>query len=181
MNTKKDMLPQTSDTKSSKKSGSKKIFVLDTSVILYNHASFYSFDDNDIAIPITVLEELDNFKKGNEIKNFEAREFIRIIDRLSHKKNLTDWVAIDNGKGGSFRVILDQPHEQKVQQIFGGYKNDHRILNAALTLKEIYPERKVILVSKDINLRIKAKALNLQAEDFETGKIKDIENLDPGK
>ncbi|MGB4284857.1 MAG: PIN domain-containing protein, partial [Bacteroidales bacterium] len=71
------MLPQTSDTKSSKKSGSKKIFVLDTSVILYNHASFYSFDDNDIAIPITVLEELDNFKKGNEIKNFEAREFIR--------------------------------------------------------------------------------------------------------
>ncbi len=181
MNTKNDTIPQSSKNKSTKKSASKKIFVLDTSVILYNHSSFYSFDDNDIAIPITVLEELDNFKKGNEIKNFEAREFIRIIDRLSHKKNLTDWVSIDNNKGGSFRVVLDVPHEQKVQQIFGGYKNDHRILNAALTLKEMYPNRKVILVSKDINLRIKAKALNLQAEDFETGKIKDVESLDPGK
>ena len=62
---------------------SKKIYVLDTSVILYNHNSIYSFDDNDVAIPITVLEELDNFKKGNDTKNFEAREFIREMDRLS--------------------------------------------------------------------------------------------------
>ena len=61
----------------------KKIFVLDTSVILYNHNSINSFEDNNIAIPISVLEELDNFKKGNETKNFEAREFIRILDKLS--------------------------------------------------------------------------------------------------
>ena len=66
-----------------KKSKVAKIFVLDTSVILYNHNAIYSFEDNDIAIPITVLEELDNFKKGNDTKNFEAREFIRIMDRLS--------------------------------------------------------------------------------------------------
>jgi len=63
----------------------KKIFVLDTSVILYNHNSIHSFEDNDVAIPITVLEELDNFKKGNDSKNFEAREFIRIMDSLSEK------------------------------------------------------------------------------------------------
>ena len=61
----------------------KKIFVLDTSVILYNHYAIYSFADNDVAIPITVLEELDYFKKGNETKNFETREFIRIMDRRS--------------------------------------------------------------------------------------------------
>ena len=164
-----------------KKNGVKKIFVIDTSVILYNHNSIYSFDDNDIAIPITVLEELDNFKKGNETKNFEAREFIRAMDKLSHNKNLNNWIPLDNGKGGSLKVILDEHHMQKVQQIFGGFKNDHRILNAALTLKTEFSDRKVIIVSKDINLRIKAKALDLQAEDFETGKIKDVEKLDPGK
>ena len=62
------------------KTATNKIFVLDTSVILYNHNAMNEFDDNDVAIPITVLEELDNFKKGNTIKNFEAREFIRFLD-----------------------------------------------------------------------------------------------------
>ncbi len=163
-----------------KKNGNKKIFVLDTSVILYNHNSINSFDDNDIAIPITVLEELDNFKKGNENKNFEAREFIREMDKLSGKKNLQDWIPLLNAKG-RLKVVVDERQELQIQQVFGGFKNDHRILNAALTIRGQYPDKKVIMVSKDINLRIKAKALNLLAEDFETGKIKDIDNLDPGK
>ncbi|OFY13765.1 MAG: phosphate starvation-inducible protein PhoH [Bacteroidetes bacterium GWE2_42_24] len=166
-----------------KKNGSKspkKIFVLDTSVILYNHDAINSFDDNDIAIPITVLEELDNFKKGNEMKNFEAREFIRILDRLSEKKLISDWVPLENRKGGRFRIVIDERSSSDVQQIFGGYKNDHRILSAALMLREQNPERKVIMVSKDINLRIKAKSLGLQAEDFETGKIKDLDLLYKG-
>lgn len=159
----------------------KKIFVLDTSVILYNHDAVNSFDDNDIAIPITVLEELDNFKKGNETKNFEAREFIRILDRLSEKKSVQDWVPLENKRGGRFRIVIDERSHTDVQQIFGGFKNDHRILSAALMLREQNPDRKVIMVSKDINLRIKAKALNLQAEDFETGKIKDLDLLYKGK
>lgn len=163
------------------KNGNRKIFVLDTSVILYNHRSIYSFQDNDIAIPITVLEELDNFKKGNETKNYEAREFIREMDKLSFKRNLNEWIPLGEPGAGSLKVILDEHNAQTVQHIFGGYKNDHRILNAALILKQQYPDRKVILVSKDINLRIKGKALGLQAEDYETGKIKDIESLDTGK
>ena len=77
-------------TKVKRDSKKKKIFVLDTSVILYNHDSINNFEDNDVAIPITVLEELDNFKKGNDTKNFEAREFIRIIDSLSDNATLTD-------------------------------------------------------------------------------------------
>ena len=80
-----------------KKEKQKKIFVLDTSVILHNHDSINSFEDNDVAIPITVLEELDNFKKGNDNKNFEAREFIRIIDKLSGKYTLQNWINL-NGK-----------------------------------------------------------------------------------
>src|SRR5210317_714914 len=159
-----------------------KIFVLDTSVILYNHNAIYSFEDNDVAIPITVLEELDHFKKGNETKNFETREFIRIMDRLSTNNSLQNWIPIDRPKSGYFKVIMQERHETlDATQVFGENNADHRILNATLTLVEEHPEKKVTLVTKDINLRLKAKSLNIPAEDFETGKIKDVESLYTGR
>jgi len=164
-----------------KPANEKKIFVLDTSVILYNHNSIRSFDNNDVAIPITVLEELDNFKKGNDIKNFEAREFIRIIDTLSADFTLQDWIPLDFKNSGNFRVVINGKGETDACKILGEDKPDHRILNAALSMKNQYPGRKVILVTKDINLRLKAKSLNIIAEDFETGKIKDIDSLYTGK
>ncbi|HNW69213.1 MAG TPA: PhoH family protein [Bacteroidales bacterium] len=164
-----------------KPANEKKIFVLDTSVILYNHNSIRSFDNNDVAIPITVLEELDNFKKGNDIKNFEAREFIRIIDTLSADFTLQDWIPLDFKNSGNFRVVINGKGETDACKILGEDKPDHRILNAALSMKNQYPDRKVILVTKDINLRLKAKSLNIIAEDFETGKIKDIDSLYTGK
>ncbi len=166
-----------------KKKSSKKIFVLDTSVILYNHNALNSFEDNDVVIPITVLEELDNFKKGNEIKNFEAREFIRIMDRLSSRGTLQDWIQLEFPKAGMFRVQMDEVPEKGMDAIklFGDDKPDHRILNAAIRLSEEKPGYKVILVTKDINLRIKAKALDIPSEDFETGKIKDLDSLYSGK
>ncbi len=159
----------------------KKIFVLDTSVILYNHNAIRSFDDNDVAIPITVLEELDNFKKGNDTINFEAREFIRIIDRLSNKATLTRWISLGMPKGGKFKVVMNEQSELDAVKVFGENKPDHRILNAALVMIAENPLKKVILVSKDVNLRLKAKSLNIPAEDFETGKIKDVEGLYSGK
>jgi PhoH-like ATPase len=160
----------------------KKIFVIDTSVILYNHNAINCFDDNDVALPITVLEELDNFKKGNDTINFEAREFIRIIDRLSEKSTLQRWTALTRAKGGGkFKVIMNEKADIDARHVFGDNKPDHKILNAALSLVKEFPERKVILVSKDINLRLKAKALNITAEDFLTGKIKDVEGLYTGK
>lgn len=161
-------------------SKSKKIFVLDTSVILYNHNAINEFDDNDVAIPITVLEELDNFKKGNTIKNFEAREFIRFLDSISGKTTMKNWRRLNGPEKGRFKVIMDENSRLDARQIFDDNKPDHRILNAAIKLKEDYPDRKVILVSKDINLRLKAKSLSLQAEDFETGKVKNIESLYTG-
>lgn len=164
-----------------KKIKEKKIFVLDTSVILYNHSSINSFADNDVAIPITVLEELDNFKKGNDTKNFEAREFIRIIDKLSDNKPITDWIKLKHPKSGYFKVVMDAHSKLDAEKVFEMKKADHRILNAALKLKEDYPKRQVVLVSKDINLRLKAKALNVVAEDFLTGKILDVESLYTGK
>ncbi len=159
----------------------KKIFVLDTSVILYNHQAIYSFEDNDVAIPITVLEELDHFKKGNDTKNFEAREFIRIMDSLSLHHSLQKWIPIDRPNHGRFKVVL-QEHTNGLDatQIFGENCADHRILNTAISLSHEFPRKKIILVTKDINLRLKAKSLNITAEDFKTGKIKDLESLHVG-
>ena len=164
-----------------KKKSKKKIFVLDTSVIIYNHNSIHSFEENDVAIPITVLEELDNFKKGNDTKNFEAREFIRIIDKLSKNNSLQDWIPLNGKTKGNFKVIMHEQSEIDAEKIFGERKADHRILNAALRLVQENPSQKVILVSKDVNLRLKAKSLNIAAEDFSTGKIKDVEFLYSGK
>jgi PhoH-like ATPase len=157
-----------------------KIFVLDTSVIIYSHDSIMNFQEHDVAIPITTLEELDNFKKGNDTKNFEAREFIRLIDNLSADHNLQDWIPL-NGKGrGSFKVIMDFNSDLDARKVFNDNKNDHKILNAALLLQQQEPKKNIILVSKDINLRLKAKALNITAEDYETGKIKNVSSLFTG-
>ena len=162
--------------------GPKKIFVLDTSVILYNHNSINSFDDNDVAIPITVLEELDQFKKGNDTINFEAREFIRIMDRLSDNASLQSWIPLENGNKGKFKVVMPGNGDLPVnaEQVFGERKGDHRILNAAISLRKEYPDRRVVMVTKDVNLRIKAKALELPAEDFLTGKIENVDSLYSG-
>ena len=165
------------------KAKSKKLFVLDTSVILYSHDAILNFQEHDIGIPITVLEELDNFKKGNDNKNFEAREFIRLIDNLSKGHKLQEWIPI-NGKGrGKFKVLMPDVSDKKLNAeiIFGDNKPDHKILNTALGLQAEMPDKKVILVTKDINLRLKAKSLNLIAEDYETGKIKDVGSLYTGK
>ena len=159
----------------------KKIFVLDTSVILYDHSSVKNFQDNDVVLPITVLEELDNFKKGNDTKNFEAREFIRYIDTISEKGNISEGIEIDGKKKGKLTVMMNASPKLDACKVFSDSKNDHKILNTALYLSEQHPSETVVLVSKDINLRIKAKSLNLKAEDYETGKIKDIEGLYTGK
>ncbi len=160
----------------------KKTFVLDTSVILYDHNSINNFDEHDVAIPITVLEELDNFKKGNDTKNFEAREFIRFVDNLSGEHKLQDWIPLEGKNKGRIKVLMiTRSNGLDAEKIFDERKADHKILNAALSLQAELPDQKVIMVTKDINLRLKAKALNLNAEDYETGKIKDVDTLHTGK
>lgn len=160
----------------------RKIFVLDTSAILFDHNAFFNFKEHDVAIPITVLEEIDRFKKGNDVINFEAREFIRSIDKLSAESSLQDWIPLNGPTRGKFRVLMhEKSHTVDADIVFGERKADHSIINAALGLQEEYPARKVVLVSKDINLRLKARSLNLASEDYETGKIKDIRDLYTGK
>lgn len=159
----------------------RKIYVLDTSVILHDHNAIKCFEDNDIAIPITVLEELDNFKKGNDTKNYEAREFIRFLDKLAEKhSSLQKWVKI-NDKKGRFKIIHHAENVIHTDEVFQEHKADHQILSAALSLQKKSPKENVILVTKDINLRLKAKALNLKSEDFKSGKVTDVKNLFTGK
>ncbi|MFN7313253.1 MAG: PhoH family protein [Bacteroidota bacterium] len=163
-----------------KKAPERKIFVLDTSVFLYDHKCITNFQEHDVAIPITVLEELDNFKKGNDTINYEAREFIRFLDKLSGQYTLTDWIPI-NGRGrGKFKVQFHERTSVDAEVVFGERKADHRILNAAIAIQQKEKGRKVILVTKDVNLRLKAKALNITAEDYETGKIKNLDALHTG-
>lgn len=160
----------------------KKIYVLDTSVILYDHKAIKNFKDNDIALPLPVLEELDNFKKGNDTKNFEARSFIRSIDEMSRDYLLNDWVPLGDEGKGKFKVVMKENlNGVDAVKSFGDEKNDNKILNAALTMKHENPDTKVVLVSKDICLRMKAKALKLNAEDYETGKVKNVDSLYTGK
>ena len=156
----------------------KKVFVLDTSVLLHDHQSITNFVKNDVAIPITVLEELDKFKIGNDTKNFSAREVIRFIDKLSGNASLQEWIPL--GKGlGKFKIILDtNPEGINAEDVYARGKNDHKIINAALHLKNELPKSDIVLITKDINLRIKSKALGIIAEDYETGKV-DTDNIQP--
>ncbi len=155
-----------------------KIFVIDTSVILHDHNAIHNFDEHDIAIPITVLEELDNFKKGNDTKNYEAREFIRFLDKLSNESTLDDWIPLDGKNKGKIKIVLNSEIKDKdATVIFGDNKADHQILNVALGLKETMNGRQVVMVTKDINLRLKAKALAVIAQDYQSGKINDVHTL----
>lgn len=148
-----------------------KTYVLDTSVLLHDHQSLISFKGNNVAIPITVLEELDKFKIGNDTKNFAAREVIRFIDKLIGNEDLNKWKKL-GPELGKFKVVLDHsPVDLNAEYIFSVGKNDHKIINAGLALKESDANNEIILVTKDINLRIKAKALGLKSEDYETGKV----------
>jgi len=158
-----------------------KLFVLDTSVILYDANAILSFKEHDVAIPITVLEELDQFKKGDTVVNLQAREFIRQLDKLSSADLLQEWIALDGSELGKLRVVVEEAASVDARKVFGTDKNDHRILNTALALAEREPGREVILVSKDINLRLKARALNLHAEDYQTVRVEDVDHLYSGK
>ncbi len=153
----------------------RKIFVLDTSVILYDHSAIECFQEHDVAIPIQVLEELDTFKKGNDTINYEAREFIRHLDDIAKRDVLTDWIPLNGPTKGKFKVVAKHDlNGVDATKVFDDGKADHQILNATLTLQRQNEGRKVVLVTKDIALRLKAKSLNILAEDYLTGRVRDV-------
>jgi PhoH-like ATPase len=159
----------------------RKIFVIDTSVILYDHQALDSFEEHDVAIPITVLEELDQFKKGNSDLNRNAREFIRRLDEFSADKLLQSWLPLEGTGGGRVRVVMPPASGNGKPAVLVGPTKDNLILAAAIELRESQRERSVILVSKDINLRLKARALEVAAEDYKRINVFDVDHLYTGK
>ena len=151
-----------------------KIFVLDTNVILHDHTCIYQFQDNDIVIPITVLEELDKFKRGNDPINFQAREFVRELDEIIGDKLFNGGVSLGQNKG-KLIVETGKPFSEELKQSFREDIPDHRILAITMHIAQKFENRHCILVTKDINLRMKAKSLKIQAEDYYNDKVKDFQ------
>lgn len=150
-----------------------KIFVLDTNVILHDHNAIYNFQENDLVIPIAVLEELDKFKKGNDAINYNAREFVRAIDKISDPR-LFNEKGYPLGKGrGKLSVEINHPFPPELEGCFMDDVQDHRILSTTIWIKNKYPNRTVGLVTKDVNLRMKAKALQILAQDYLTDHIQE--------
>ena len=160
--------------------GHSKLFVLDTNVILHDSGSIFHFDEHDIAVPITVLEELDKFKRGNEDINFHAREFLRQLDDLAGHL-MSDRGSPLGPNLGRIRIVLGGELDSRLKASFFQDSPDHRILNTALALQKREPGRKVVLISKDVNLRMKAKSLGLPAGDYTNDKIESFDKLYTGK
>ena len=157
-----------------------KVFVLDTNVILHDSRCMYAFGANDVVIPVTVLEELDSFKKGNESVNFHAREFLRKLDALSGDQMFGAGLKLEPS-GGRIRLVLERPFHADLAEALSRQKSDHHILNTAYLLAREEPDRTVILVTKDVNLRMKAKAFGLMAQDYRTDAVRDVSTLYTGK
>jgi len=157
----------------------KKLFVIDTNVVLFDHTCIYNFQEHDVALSVVVLEELDRFKRGNDLINLEARQFIRELDGLFGEGPLSEGLPLGEGRGRLF-LEIGEPSASRVSHAFALGKPDHRILALAEELRGRRKDRDVILVSKDVNLRIKAKSLGLVAEDYTTGKVPNVERLYPG-
>lgn len=154
----------------------KKIFVLDTNVLLHDHQCIYNFQENDVVIPIVVLEELDKLKKGNDQINFNAREFTRELDKLSGDHLFNGGVPL--GKGlGNLSIETGKPFSQAIMESFPENTPDHRILAIAEHVSKKNPNVSVLLISKDINLRMKAKSIGLMAQDYENDKVRNIDDL----
>jgi PhoH-like ATPase len=153
--------------------GAKKNFVLDTNVILHDHKCIYNFEENDIYIPIVVLEELDRFKKGNEQINFAARQFAREIDLIADSDLFSTGASLGEGKGRLF-IITEESYPEVLKRAFSDRTPDHRILAVAITLAQTKSE-KTILVTKDINLRMKAKSLGVLTEDYINDKVTNMD------
>ncbi len=155
-----------------------KSFILDTNVLLYDPQAIFRFEENNIIIPITVIEEIDRFKKDMNETGRNARQVSRFLDELRKKGSLSSGIGLESG--GTLRVeIYEEKVMKRLPPELREERGDNRILAVAFDVKEKSGEQPVIFVTKDTNLRIKADAIGLVAEDYESDKV-DIEELYTG-
>ena len=154
--------------------GAKKNFVLDTNVILHDYKCIENFQENDIYLPIVVLEELDKFKKGSDQINYNAREFVRELDLMTSNDLFLKGASLGPGLG-TLHVVTGDKYQEKIALSFPDRTPDHRILSCTLSVAEKTPKMQTILVTKDVNLRMKARALGIQVEDYITDKVINVD------
>ena len=160
---------------------SAKTFILDTNVILHDPTCIKQFQENNIVIPLAVISEIDHFKRGNQVINLNAREFARTLDSITGNAIFNGGVSLGKGKG-KVRIVITKGLSKEIREAFIEDNPDHRVLTAAFDIqKESKDKSKVILVTKDVNLRMKAKALGIQAEDYTTDRVGSAEELYSGK
>jgi PhoH-like ATPase len=157
-----------------------KTFILDTNVILHDASCIHQFQENDIVIPLTVIEELDHFKRGNQIINLNAREFARTLDSMTGQALFNGGVSIGKNRG-KVRIAISKGINSEIKDVFKEDTPDHRILTTAFDWSKKNKNTTVILVTKDVNLRMKAKAIGILAEDYTTDRIRNVEELYSGK
>ena len=155
------------------------LYVLDTNVLIHDPNALLNFQEHQVAIPMTVLEELDRLKTGKHSTAAECRQAIRLIDKTlgeATPQQVEQGVPILRGKGGprgSLSILMNRPAAQPLPETI----NDNRIINQLLDLGQRQPERDVVLVSKDINMRLKARACGIAAEDYQTDQLVDDVNM----
>lgn len=158
----------------------KKNFIIDTNVILHDYSFLHHFEENDIYIPFVVLEELDKFKKGNDQINFNAREFIRELDEITDDNLFKNGASLGEGRGKLYIVNSSRTHP-KIEESFPEKKPDNRILSTVISIMEKMPNISTILITKDINLRMKARSLGIVVEDYISDKVTNIDIFDKGE
>ena len=148
----------------------KKNYILDTNVLLHDPNSLLKFEDNNVLLPIEVIEEIDRFKRESTELGQNARSVSRMLDGFRGSGRLSEGVTLPNG--GHLRILFHKAAAAgNGHAVFNTNSVDNRILSLALRIKKSQPKSQAILVSKDINLRIKADALGLLAEDYENDRI----------
>jgi PhoH-like ATPase len=158
-----------------------KTFVLDTNVILHDPTCISHFQENNIVIPLAVIEELDHFKRGNQVINLNAREFARTLDEITGNEIFNGGVSLGKGKG-KVRIVITKGLSREIHDVFREDNVDHRVLCAAVEIAKANKDKsKIIVVTKDVNLRMKAKAIGIPAEDYTTDRVPNVEELYSGK
>ena len=157
--------------------GTKKNFVLDTNVILHDASCLDHFQENDVYLSVAVLEELDKFKKGSEQINYNARYFVRFLDGITDDRLFNEGAPLCCGMGRLF-IVPGTIHSDKVSESFPEKRADHIILALADYLSQKDPDTPTILVTKDVNLRMKARSINIMVEDYENDKVSQAETFE---
>ena len=146
-----------------------KNYILDTNVLLHDPNSLLNFEENSVLLPIEVIEEIDRFKRESSELGQNARTVSRMLDAFRTEGRLSEGVKLPNG--GRLKIVFQKNGHVNGEAVFNPNTVDNRILSLASTIQKAQPKNQTILVSKDINLRIKADALGLQAEDYETDRV----------